>query len=633
MKLKVDKGKLVAVIDDPDEDVRLQLVQRIVNEIGTAHPKEDRPEVSCALSIANIRKLKAMGADGASDEFSRDVFKKMRAELDEYETEISIGQAVKSGGQPPVDYKFKLPPFKHQVLGWQYMHAMKTPALFGDCGTGKTFIAATFIDSLLKRGEKWVALVVCPVNLIKHVWEADIAKFTDLTCTGLREEHSKPAERERRRLARFAKDVDVYIVNPESLRPQKTKEKLVHNLLKRKIKEGAKIILVIDESSRMKTRTSATFKAVKRIRAYAERCIIMTGTPSPNGVLDLWPQFSILDDGMTLQPSFTDFRHDTCHRIQLKGMTWLDPRTKQKRTMEKWSPKKGMGIQVYRKIEPRMIRFRTEDCIDLPPKRFIQRDIEMTSEQHQIYDDMETALFAELEGGDSVTARVAATKLMKLREITGGFVISDLGQETQIGKTTPKMEELDELLAQSVAPRMGDSEAPIKAIIWANYRWECNTLVARYKKQYGARGLFGGISTARRDEAIDLFHSDPDTRLLVCHPASAGHGLTLVEANYVFYYSLSYNFEEFYQSFRRVTRPGQTRPMTFYFLVCPGTIDGELLECIRQKKDFSDLITDGKFRREDFLVHRGKDKQAEFNVSWEVPHDHGSGLPPSSGAP
>ena len=178
---------------------------------------------------------------------------------------------------------------------------------------------------------------------------------------------------------------------------------------------------------------------------------------------------------------------------------------------------------------------------------------------------------------------------------------------------------LDELLEQSIADKLGDVGPPSKALIWAQYQWECKALVKRYQ-QYGAMGLFGGISLGQKDLAIRRFKTDPNCRILVCHPASVGHGLTLTEADYAFYYSLSHNFEEFYQSQGRMARPGQKRTMTYYFLVCPGTIDEELINAIRAKKNLSDLVTDGRFARQDILGARG-DVPSQLDVAWDAAGD------------
>lgn len=655
MKARVHRGRIQVDFED-HEFGDAELLGKMSAAIGSFNPTGKSPTVSCALSVQNFRKLKLFHCRLSDDPTTREVVARMKEEQDAYDKESMLGSIAKSDHRKPAAYEFKVNPFAHQVDGFHFLHSMRTPALFGSCGTGKTYISSTFADSLVQSGHKIVFLVICPVNLIKHVWEEDIAKFTSLSAVGLREtkartvlasdfdagvDRTDPKEKAKAKRRstlrhnkliqeRFDQDVDVYIINPEQLRTD-PKEKRVRNLLQRRIRDGYEVGLIIDESSRVKSRTSRTYKAIKRLRGLCSRCIIMTGTPSPNGILDLWAQFSILDDGKTLQPSFTDFRHDTCHEIQLRGVTWED-RSGHTHTATKWVPRAGKPQEVYEMIKPRVIRFRTEDCIDLPPRRFLQRHVDMTEQQTEAYGDMEERLFLELEG-EPVTAHVAAARLMKLREITGGFVISDNGKAIPINKVPPKMVELDELLEQSIATRLGDEGPPSKALVWAQYRWECQTLVSRYSRLYGAQGLFGGISNSARDRAIRDFKDNPKCRLLICHPASAGHGLTLTEANYSFYYSMSYNYEEFHQSLYRIYRPGQKRSMTYYFLVCPGTIDEDLVEVIREKKNLSDLITDGKFDREDFLGRRVSN-QKQQEIEWEVLRDdeYGTGGERSPGA-
>lgn len=644
MRVRVHRGRLLVSLQ-PHEAESPELLAQMSAAIGSFNPGPTPIEVSCALSAQNLRKLRRFRCKVEDDDVTRETIKNIVVAQEIYDQEILRGNFAKTEQGPPAHYTFKMPPFAHQVQGFNFMHAMKTPALFGSCGVGKTFVVSTFMDSLVESGKKITFLVVCPVNLIVHVWEEDIAKFTSLSCVGLREPKAKvvrasdfdkdvdrldPKEKAKAKRratirhnklieARFAQDVDVYIINPENMR-EKEKEKRLRNLLKRRIKDGYEIGLVIDESSKIKSRTSSTYKVLKRLREMCSRCIIMTGTPAPNGILDLWSQFAILDKGMTLQPSFRDFRDEHCYEFAYPNTGFTD-RHGNNHPITKWVPRAGMAQKVYETIKPRMIRFRTEDCIDLPPRRFLRRDIEMTPQQMEAYTDMEERLFLELEG-EPVTATVAASRLMKLREITGGFVISDAGKEMPINKVPEKMLELDELLEQSVADKMGDEGPPTKALIWAQYRWECKTLLARYRRSYGAQGLFGGISNAARDRAIREFKSSDKCRVLVCHPGSAGHGLTLTEASYAFYYSLSYNYEEFHQSLYRIYRPGQTRAMTYYFLVCPRTIDEDLLEVVREKKNLSDLITDGQFSRDDFLARRDETNRQQ-EIQWEVSDDFG----------
>lgn len=646
MLARIERGRIKIALEGDDEAV-LRQQETLMAAIGSHNASEKEPrESTVALSVQNFRKLKGLGCKLSEDEHTKAVVASMLEEVRDYDADTAKGVLAKARSAVLPEYEFKKKPMDHQIPGWQYLHALKEPALFGDCGTGKTFMVITFADSLIKWGEKWIFIVICPVNLIQHVWIEDAAKFSDLRAVSLRQEAPAmkasdfPAGADRadpevkkaakaakalryKRLLdeRYAQESDLYIINPENIRGDKNKRLL--KLCREKKKEGYKVCLVIDESSKLKNRTSATYNSLKKIRSFCERCIIMTGTPSPNGILDLWAQFSVLDKGKTLHPSFTDYRAEVAREVALRGLTYLGKGGKQV-PVTKWEPRPGAANRIYKSIEPRMIRFRTEDCVDLPPRHFIIRDVEMNAEQTSVYEDMENMFFAEFEG-QPITAKVAAVKLLKLREVTGGFIITDSGVEKPLG-VSPKMVELDSLLEQSIADKMGDEGPPSKALIWAQYQWECKELVKRYAKAYGAKGLFGGISTGAKDDAIRSFKSDPRCRVLVCHPGSAGHGLTLIEANYAFYYSMSYNFEEFYQSYRRMTRPGQKRTMTYFFLVVPDSIDEDLIEAIREKKNLSDLITDGKFNREDLLGKRGS-RQADLSLNWEVPIASAADLP------
>jgi SNF2 family DNA or RNA helicase len=660
MDARVEKGRIrISFPDDMEPGPLADLQQRIMSLIGSATVVADHErEMSCALGIPNFRKLKELGCKLRDDIHTREVVAKLRRDLDTYLEETRRGNAAKARTLRASDsYTFKKPPLaKHQVVGFDYLCAMDEPGLLGDVGCGKTFMVVCFADHMIKTGKQMAFLVVCPVNLIDHVWLTDVEQFTDLTAVGLREEATvnilasdydekgdnlddriararvrdlrrlDPVAKKRARLratkrfnklldARFAQIADLYVVNSEQLRND-AKEKRILALCKRLRAEGKTIVLIIDESSKIKTRTSRTYRSLKKLRMLCERCIIMTGSPSPNGLSDLWAQFHVLDAGMTLQPNFVDFRHDTCREVQLRGITWKDKRG-QTHNATKWMDKPGMAMQIHRMLEQRVIRFRTQDCIDLPPKRFITREIAMNAEQIAMYEAMENMLFAEVgDEGETVTAKVAAVKMMKLREITGGFVRTDGGVDKPLG-ISPKMLELDDLLEQSIADKLGDSGPPNKALIWAQYQWECHELVKRYSKTYGARGLFGGISSAAKNESLRRFKSDASCRLLVCHPASVGHGLNLTDANFIFYYSLSHNFDEFYQSHGRTARPGQKKIMTYYFLVCYGTIDEELIDAIRSKKNLSDIITDGRISREQIFERRKR--RPPQTVIWNLP--------------
>lgn len=627
MIIRIERGKIRISFHDLSPEQGLLAQNQLKGAIGTFKIEQvgstDDYEGVCDLGVQNLRKLRQMGARLEQDEVTKLAVAALREELNVYEYETELVRHIKAGkpcGTPAaMQYQFKIPPFAHQRVGFHFLHAVRYGAVFGGCGTGKTCLTSTAIDSLVKHDGPWFALVVCPVNLIKHAWLEDIAKFTDLRAASLRTTGLKEA-RERKYRELLAGDHDVWVINPENLRVLKSKRKKgdkvsdLINAIKARKKAGAKFFLVIDESTMLKSRQSITFKVLNELRTHADKAAILTGTPSPNGILDLWPQFHFLDRGLTLYSNFNDYRAEFAQEIPLKGVTWVDGAGRTQMAT-KWAPKRASAKIIHNLIEPRSVRFRTEDCIDLPPQRFLVREVEMNEAQQKAYAEMEAFLFTEVED-ETATARVAVAKLNKLRQITGGFVMDDAGAEQPLGKDSPKALELDLMLEQSIEEELGQDSLPAKAIIWTQYQWESKKLLERYRKKYKARGLFGGISEKERDDAVTSFRRDRDCRVLVAHPASAGRGLTLVEANYVFYYSLSYNYEEFYQSYRRVTRPGQTRSMTFYSLICPGTIDEALLTALNQKQNVADVVTDGKRLRQ--IISRETDRP---RLTMEAPND------------
>ena len=207
-------GKCITILlDEVDYDVQ---EEKILKAIGSANSQEGYPpRVRCGLSVVNIRKLRDMFPDMQVDmkhETTKTLLWNLREAQDIYEIESKLGDQAKKGKRFGPPYEFKLPPFEHQKLGWSFLHAMTNPALLGDCGVGKTFIAGTWADSLVKAKASLMFLVLCPVSIIKHAWMADLAKFTDLKATRLHEP-SKYKTKEKR-AARFAEDSDIYIINP-----------------------------------------------------------------------------------------------------------------------------------------------------------------------------------------------------------------------------------------------------------------------------------------------------------------------------------------------------------------------------------------------------------------------------------
>ena len=561
----VSKSKLIIRTDSPVQS------EAIESAIGSAHIAEgDTRLVRCKTSTFNLRRIRKLFPGLSSLEKNDETKKEIDALLKQEETwtneNLAIEKVKKGELLDLKDYEFKFTPYKHQNVGFHFMRSCRRGAIFGDCGIGKTAIVASFLDSLVHEGqinEENPALIVCPISIIYQAWIKDTKKFTSIDPVSIYEPSSYKAKQKREK--KLATPSPVYIASFSLLQ-----------IMEKELRKKRFKFIAIDESSKIKNPQSKTFKALLNIAWKSKWRYIMSGTPAPNGPIDLWSQFYFLDDGMTLEPSLVDFRHKNYKQIAVPGRG---------AHVGFWVPRRGIEPKINKQIEKRAIRFKSDDCLDLPPRTFMVRDLQMTKEQKKAYDEMSQNLFTEV-GGSDVTARVAVSKIMKLREITGGFVIGDSGDEKQF-KTNPKIDELDSLLEEAI----GDGTS--KALAWIQYRWEARTLLSRYRKKYGAKGLYGDISQSEKDRAVDSFLDSDSCRLLVCHPKSAAHGLTLTSASYSIYYSLSHDFEEYYQSSMRIHRPGQKKPTFYYFLTAKDSIDKALLECIQNKKNAQDMLIDG----------------------------------------
>lgn len=569
----VTKSKLIIRTDNPEQS------ETIESAIGSAHIVEgDTTLVRCKASTFNLRRIRKIFGNSAclsKDDETRQEVDSLLKQEEEWKHENIFIDKVKKGKVFDVgEYKFKFTPYKHQNIGFHFMRACKRGAIFGDCGIGKTAIVASFLDYLVHQGEideKNPALIICPISIIYQAWIKDTEKFTSISPVSIYESSSHKTKIKRE--CRLKTKSPVYIASFSLLR-----------IMEKELRKKKFRFIAVDESSKIKNPQAQVFKSLLKVSWKSDWRYIMSGTPAPNGPIDMWSQFFFLDDGMTLEPSLVDFRHENYKQIAVPGRG---------AHVGFWVPKHGIEPKINKQVAKRSVRFKSSECLDLPSRTFMVREIEMSEEQRKAYDEMNENLFTEINGS-SITARIAVSKLMKLREITGGFVIDDERKEKQF-KKNPKIDELDSLLEESI----GDGLS--KALVWIQYKWEARELLHRYRKRYGAKGLYGDIGQDKKDKNIDEFLNSTTCRLLVCHPKSAAHGLTLTSGSYSIYYSLSHDFEEYYQSSMRIHRPGQKRPTFYYFLVASESIDQAIIQCIQNKKNVQDILIDGSIDLSDFL--------------------------------
>lgn len=370
-------------------------------------------------------------------------------------------------------------------------------------------------------------------------------------------------------------DVDVFLINHDGVR-------IYEDILKDHNFEW----VIVDESTKIKSPRSKVSHAHVQISWKCKRRNILSGTPNPNGFTDLWQQFYFLDRGLTLEPCLKDYLEQYFKPLVVGFVRTPGGKKEAVKYVLKGDEQKEALI---RRVRETGIYLEQRDCIDLPARTDMKRIVYMSKEQEQAYDRMALDLVAELTNsktGKSTRADAVnvLSKIMKLRQITSGFLMNKEGEVVHLSNN-PKWEDLDEFIEE-----LGSK----KIVIASQFREEITQLVGRYD-QYGARAIYGDIAVEERARIIRDFQSSEECKVIVIQPAAAAHGITLTASSHLLFTSLDYNFEYYYQTAKRIERLGQKNPIFIIHSLAryqdgSETIDEELLDVLDSKKGDRDSL-------------------------------------------
>ena len=323
-------------------------------------------------------------------------------------------------------------------------------------------------------------------------------------------------------------------------------------------------MMAVDESTSIKTPTAKRTKSILSIGKLANYRRILTGSPVTKSPLDLYTQCAFLNEHLLGFTSYYTFRN--------RYATMLDRNFGGRRVQIVGGYKRLDELsQILKAFSDRVLK---ENCLDLPEKIYIERQVELTDEQSKAYSTMKSAALASIKG-KMATAPHILTQMMRLHQITCGHLKSDDGTITEIKNN--RLEELLDVL----------DEIEGKAIIWANYIYDIEHIVSVIKKKYGENSVvqyYGAVSSDKRQEAIQKFQdTNSDARFFVGNPQTGGYGITLTAANTVIYYSNGYDLEKRLQSEDRAHRIGQKKSVTYVDLVTPKTVDEKIKKALRKK--------------------------------------------------
>ena len=469
------------------------------------------------------------------------------------------------------DYRFKTKPYEHQLQALEKSWAQDTYALFMEMGTGKSKVLVDNIAMLYDRGAVRGALIIAPKGVYKN-WNdiefpTHMPEHVEYTKVLWEPNITKKKQHELDTLFVDDDKLKVLIMNVEAFSTTKVLD-FAHRFLNIFV---GRALIGIDESTTIKNPTAKRTINILKIADLAKYRRILTGSPVTKSPLDLYSQCEFLDPYHLGHQSYYSFRARYANmidrnfggrRVQIVGSYRRLPELTEK--LEKFS---------YRVLK--------EDCLDLPPKVFTKRIIELTDEQKKVYAQMKREAVAELEGKVMSTMNVM-TQLMRLHQVTCGHFKADDDTITEIKNN--RIDSLLELLEETEG----------KVIIWANYRADIKNIVAALKKAYGEASTVeyhGGVDpTLRQDNIAQFQQKNSPTRYFVGNAQTGGYGITLTAANTVVYYSNSYDLEKRLQSEDRAHRIGQTGSVTYVDLMAENTIDERIVKALRKKINLANEI-------------------------------------------
>jgi len=461
-----------------------------------------------------------------------------------------------------MNYKFKTKPYGHQITALEKSWDKEEYGYFMEMGTGKSKVLVDNIAMLYDKGKINGALIIAPKGVYRNWLSQEIpnhlASHIQPKMVLWTASTSKSKQKEYDSLFETGYDLHILIMNVEAFSTKKGLDFAGRFL------RTHRTMMAVDESTSIKTPTAKRTKSILALSKLASYRRILTGSPVTKSPLDLYTQCAFLNEHLLGFTSYYTFRN--------RYATMLDRNFGGRRVQIVGGYKRLDELsRILKAFSDRVLK---ENCLDLPEKIYIEREVELTDEQSKAYSTMKSAALASLKG-KVATAPHILTQMMRLHQITCGHLKSDDGTITEI-----KNNRLDELLDVL-------DEVEGKVIIWANYIYDIEHIVSSIKKKHGENSVvqyYGAISSDKRQSAIEKFQ-DPnsDARFFVGNPQTGGYGITLTAANTVIYYSNGYDLEKRLQSEDRAHRIGQKKSVTYVDLVAPKTVDEKIKKALRKK--------------------------------------------------
>ena len=444
----------------------------------------------------------------------------------------------------------KYVPHGYQDFAAQRIVDQPAVGLLLEMGLGKTVVTLTAIDLLLfDRFEVSRVLVIAPLRVAEDTWSRESAKWDHLQHLRISKVLGSAADR----IRALDAEADIWIINRENV------EWLVGLFQERK-RVWPFDMVVIDELSSFKSAGSKRFRALRKVRPMIRRIVGLTGTPAPNGLMDLWAQIYLLDQGERLGRTITGYR-----------ARYFEPDRRNRTTVWSWKPLPEAELAIYARLADLCVSMKAEDWLDMPERIDRIVPVVLDAEGRANYERMERDWVLPLAGG-VVDAGTAAVVVNKLLQMAGGSVYDDrgVGRHVHWGK--------GDALAEIVEAANGHPVLVYYA--FKSQEANINTRLANVR----------GVRTLKTSQDIEDWNAGR-VPVMLAHPASAGHGLNLQDGGSVIvWYTVPWSLELYQQANARLHRQGQRHTVIVHHLVAEGSIDEQVMKVLADKDARQDRL-------------------------------------------
>lgn len=436
-------------------------------------------------------------------------------------------------------------PFDSQIKTASMLSVHRRAYVLSEMGVGKTRAALFAADYLMREGKVTRALIAAPLSTLVGVWENEIFEnFPHLQATVLYGDKKK-------RLKLLGVKSDIYIINHDGVKV------LNAELLRRPDID----LIIIDELATYRNSKSERWKVIKPLVARSKYVWGLTGSPTPNDPTDAYGQVKLLTPE-NVSFSFKGFQQQTMRQI----------------SQFRWVPRPEANDIVKSVMAP-SIRFTRDECFDLPPVTYSTRTVEMDPRASTAYGKMMKELAIQVQA-EEIKAANEGVKLSKLLQISSGFVYDADGKPHYVGGVN-RIRAVFEIIEQTSD----------KVIVFAAFRFQVDLLARALGKRYSVAAIHGGTPKSARDEAFIGFQKGLEPRILVAHPATMAHGLTLTAASTIIWFSPVTSLEIYEQANARITRAGQNKHAHIIHIMS-APVEGRVYKRLQTKSKMQGALLD-----------------------------------------